>query len=348
MTSMHSLLSAGPVSASAPCRIDMGGTLDLSTFHLPLQPLGPCTFNAALDLRTTVTLRPHTDGEIRLTATGFAPMDLASDTAAFDHPLGLMTAVAAFFGAEGVHIDIDSASPPRSALGGSSVAAVALIWAFSKLRARHGQPMPGKRSVALLAHAIEQGVAGSVCGLQDQLAAVYGGVNGWYWSGMLSGEGFRRRAILAPGQEKAFAQQVMVAYCGVPHVSADVNGTWVRDFLAGRHRDLWREIVVCSRTFIDALADARLEAACEQMNRETDLRCRMTPEVLDDIGRLLVDSARRAECGARFTGAGAGGCVWALGSAERMRTLRPEWERITARRQGAAILAAAVDPEGLL
>ncbi|MBR9982416.1 MAG: galactokinase [Desulfatitalea sp.] len=345
---MHSLLGDGPVEASAPCRIDMGGTLDLSTFYLPLQPLGPCTFNAALNLRTRVRLLPHTVGKIKISATGFAETEVDAAAVPFGPPLGLMMAVAAYFGAEGVHIHIDSASPPRSALGGSSVAAAALIWAFCKLLARQGRPMPGPSAVASLAHAIEQGVSGAICGMQDQLAAVYGGVNGWYWSGMLQGAAFQRRPIPAVGDAAAFSRQLLVAYCGVPHVSADINGTWVRDFLAGRHRDLWHEIVLCSRGFIDALAEGRLAKARELMNRETDLRCRMTPEVLDDIGRQLADTARRADCGARFTGAGGGGCLWALGSAAGIDALRPEWARIVDQREQACILEAAVDPEGLL
>ncbi|MCU0540165.1 MAG: galactokinase, partial [Desulfobacterales bacterium] len=54
--SWREALSRGPVSASAPCRVDMGGTLDIRTFSYPLQHRGPCTLNIALDLRTTVSL----------------------------------------------------------------------------------------------------------------------------------------------------------------------------------------------------------------------------------------------------------------------------------------------------
>jgi len=46
------------IEASAPCRIDMGGTLDISTFYYPLMHLNPCTFNIAINLRTRVSLFP--------------------------------------------------------------------------------------------------------------------------------------------------------------------------------------------------------------------------------------------------------------------------------------------------
>ena len=50
------------IEATAPCRIDMGGTLDIKTFHLPLRRLNPCTMNAAIDLRTRVRILPGEPG----------------------------------------------------------------------------------------------------------------------------------------------------------------------------------------------------------------------------------------------------------------------------------------------
>jgi D-glycero-alpha-D-manno-heptose-7-phosphate kinase len=339
MNAIRSCLEQGPVETSAPCRIDMGGTLDLSTFYLPLRHLGPCTFNAALDLRTRVQLNPHAEGKLKISSRGFEDFEVDSGQAPFDHPLGLMLAVAAYFGADGIHIQIDSASPPRSALGGSSVAAVALIWAFASARARAGHPMPEPPRVALLAHAIEQSVAGVPCGIQDQLAAVYGGVNGWYWSEP-GGPVFSECA--------AFSNHLLVAYCGVPHASKDVNGTWVRAFVAGHHREKWRRIVSLSRQMVDALAERRYEQAVALMNQETDVRLEMTPEVLDGIGRQLVDAARRQQCGARFTGAGGGGCVWALGTPDGIRSLEPAWRHILSQRESAKILETSVDVNGVL
>ncbi|MEA3429538.1 MAG: galactokinase, partial [Thermodesulfobacteriota bacterium] len=181
MQSIRSILKAGRIEASAPCRIDMGGTLDISTFYYPLRHLSPCTFNIAVNLRTRVCLFPYKKGIIKISSKGFKGEKHSLDQAPFNHPLGLMFAIAAYFGAEGVHVDIDSSSPPRSALGGSSAAAVALIAAFSKLGQMQTAGPGSRQKIALLAHALEESVAGVPCGLQDQLASVYGGVNAWYW-----------------------------------------------------------------------------------------------------------------------------------------------------------------------
>jgi D-glycero-alpha-D-manno-heptose-7-phosphate kinase len=348
MTSIRSILELEPLEASAPCRIDMGGTLDLSTFYLPLHHLGPCTFNAALDLRTRVTLRPFDTGRIRISSLGFEDLVVMSDRAPFHHPLGLMSAVAAYFQADGVHIDIRSGSPPRSALGGSSVAAVALIWAFCKALAKSGVPMPDRGDIAVLAHAIEQSVAGVPCGMQDQLAAVFGGVNGWHWKADPSARPFERQPLVAPSDGAFFSKHLLVAYCGVPHVSKDINGSWVRQFVEGRQRGTWHRIVDCSRKFISAVAEGNYDTALSLMNQETDLRRQLTPEVLDDMGVALVDAARQNHCGARFTGAGGGGCLWALGQPGQIERLRPVWTEILGRRESAGILEVRVDTDGLL
>ena len=126
-------LEDGHIEASAPCRIDMGGTLDIPTFYYPLHHLNPCTFNIALNLSTSVRLLPYNQGFIKISSRGFKDAEFPVHAAPFSHPMGLMFATAAYFNAGGVHVDIVSESPPRSGLGGSSVAAVALIAAFGKL-----------------------------------------------------------------------------------------------------------------------------------------------------------------------------------------------------------------------
>ncbi|MBI9083422.1 MAG: galactokinase [Desulfobacterales bacterium] len=345
-----SLLENGPIQASAPCRIDMGGTLDLGTFHYPLRPLAPCTVNIALNLKTRVTLVPHTAGRIQIRSIGFEPADVLLDEAPFDHPLGLMFAVASYFGASGVGIEIDSASPPRSALGGSSTAALALVAAFSRGAERSGAAGGATRAqMVRLAHGIESAVAGVPCGMQDQLAAAYGGVNGWYWQeDPMAGTPWRRQVLWDPSAHDDLARCLLVAYCGIPHESRDINGRWVRQFLAGGARHRWREIVACTHDFTEALAVKDLERAAAAMNRETAIRREMTPDVLDPTGQLLVADAMAAGCGARFAGAGGGGCIWALGPAATIGRLRGTWDHRLNAIPDARLLDVDIDGSGVM
>jgi len=341
------ILQKGPVTASAPCRIDFGGTLDIPTFHFPLRRLRPQTVNIALDQRTFVTFHPSEDARIRISSQGIADDAFEAGTAPYDHPLGLMFAVADYFAVEGVHIDIRSTSPPRSGLGGSSVAAVALIAAFSKVMQRMGQSGVSPERMALLAQAIEQGTAGIPCGIQDQLAAAFGGVNAWSWPAIPGRSPFLRRPLLAKDHYSLLDRSLLVAYLGVTHTSSDINSRWVKQFIGGRHRDKWRTITRLTHEFADALDCLDLNAAADAMNRETTVRKELTPQVLEKLGERLWGAAIQTGCGARFTGAGGGGCLWAIGEPDNITALKPAWEELLTQRPGAGLIQCKLDERGV-
>jgi D-glycero-alpha-D-manno-heptose-7-phosphate kinase len=127
---LTNLLEKNEIKVSVPCRVDLGGTLDISTFFLPLNFLSPSSFNIALNMRTHVTLSSFKKGYVKISSKGFQSAQFQRFKAPFDHPMGLMFAIADYFETDGVHIHIESSSPPRSALGGSSAAAVAITAAF--------------------------------------------------------------------------------------------------------------------------------------------------------------------------------------------------------------------------
>ena len=343
------ILEKKPIEASAPCRIDMGGTLDISTFYYPLRHLSPCTFNIAVGLRTRVRLLPHHNDRIKISSRGFKSTEFSISRAPFAHPLGLMFAIAVYFDAKNIHVQIESQSPPRSALGGSSAAAVALIAALSKLwqQASSAKPLTQPR-IATLAHGLEESVAGVPCGMQDQLAAIYGGVNAWIWPVSTENPQFRKKMVLPKRSHKDLEKHLLLAYCGRPHASKDINSRWVHQFLSGKFRDFWAEIVACTRQFVSHLADRNFMKAAELMNRETAIRRKMTPDVLDEIGVQLMKAAVAHDCGARFTGAGGGGCIWALGDVKNIDSLRPIWEEILSSENEGRLLELKIDSLGLV
>jgi D-glycero-alpha-D-manno-heptose-7-phosphate kinase len=342
------ILEFPPVEVSAPCRIDMGGTLDINTFHFPLRCLEPCTVNIAIELRTRVRLFPYRAGIVKVSSKGFDSEEYPLQEAPFNQPLGLMFAIAAYFRAEGVHIEIESSSPPRSALGGSSAAAVALVAAFSKvLEKTENIPPLSRPKIAMLAHRLEGSVAGVPCGLQDQLAAVYGGVHSWYWQDGLGESSFRKETLVRKSSYRKLEEHLLLAYCGIPHESKNINGRWVRQFVSGRNRELWAEIAGCTKSFAGALKAGNFKDARGFMNRELAIRREMTPDVIDEIGEKLVDAALENNCGARFAGAGGGGCIWAMGEAKDISRLRGVWIKVLAGRKEACLLDVKIDRKGL-
>ncbi|NOY68607.1 MAG: galactokinase [Deltaproteobacteria bacterium] len=343
---LRKALEAGPVETSAPCRVDMGGTLDISTFYFPLRHLAPCTFNIALAMRTNVTLMPVDGPEVRISSRGFEDAVSGLDELAFDHPLGLISAIGAYFRVPGIQILIESSSPPRSALGGSSSAAVALVAAFFELERRSGLKTFCQDDIPLLAHGLEQSVAGVPCGLQDHLAAFYGGINSWRWTGLASGLPYERRSLADEFDAKEIDRHLAVAYCGIPHESRRINSTWVDRFIAGRDRRKWSEIIECTKSFVDLFSRKDFAGAGNRMNQEVDIRLEMTPHVLDETGHMLVAAARESGCGARFAGAGGGGCIWAVGEAKNIAELKKIWKKRVEATDDACLLDTGVSEAG--
>jgi len=351
LINLTEVLETSTPEASVPCRIDLGGTLDLRTFHYPLTHLKPSTFNIALDLRTNVRLSPYKNGMVKISSKGFESAEYPAGRASFSHPMGLMFAVSSYFGVSGVHIQITSSSPPRSALGGSSAAAVALAAVLEYVMAEEEgdeKKAVSRKHIAMLAHTIEETVAGVPCGMQDQLAAAYGGINEWLWPGKIGEQPFQRNIVLNQGAYPDLEKHLLVAYCGIPHESKNINGKWVKDFLDGRFRSEWEDIISITKNFIDSLSSCNYKDAASAMNMETGIRMGMTPDVVDEIGKRLVKSASENKCGARFTGAGGGGCVWALGEPDDIKRLKHSWLEILSKTKEGRLLTNRIDSDGLI
>jgi D-glycero-alpha-D-manno-heptose-7-phosphate kinase len=339
------ILENRQIKTSVPCRIDFGGTLDLSTFYLAMINDKPSTFNIALDMRTHVELSPWKEGVVKVSSRGFDSAEFEDGQAPFDHPMGLMFGVANYFGVHGVHIKINSTSPPRSALGGSSSAAVAIVAALYQALDKPLNP----EAIAWLALYIEASVAGVPCGLQDQLAAAYGGVNQWMWQMGDKSPRFERVNIFNTKEEtQAFNDNLLVSYCGIPHVSKNINSQWVKSFISGETREVFRKIVGLTDKFSKAVKSLDFRQAADLMVQETEARLSMTPDVLDNVGKKLFEKAVSCDCGARFTGAGGGGCLWAIGNAADIKKLKPLWQDVLSPIENATVLDTKIENEGII
>ncbi|MBW1870381.1 MAG: hypothetical protein JRI73_14340 [Deltaproteobacteria bacterium] len=239
MIPVNDLLAQRPVEASAPCRIDSGGTWDIKALALPFEAIQPTTVNIALTLRTSAGLHPYKDGKVKISSTGFAQPEIFSiDRLSFDSPFGLFFAAISFFGFHGLEVKIDSQSPVRSALGGSSTALVALIKALSKVSAALGNKSYPRKEILHLGYHLEDGISGGNCGIQDQAAAVYGGVHQWEWRYGNRTAPFQKTSLLNVDGREELSKRLLVAYS---------NGFWLH--IAEKATPLQKQITGGSRTF---------------------------------------------------------------------------------------------------
>ena len=348
MDSVRELLTRKPITVSAPCRVDAGGTWDIKSLALPLERKTPVTVNIALTLRTTVTLCPWEDGQVRISSKGFSHAETAHrDRLPFDSPFGLFFAAVSYFGFHGLQIKIDSRSPVKSALGGSSTALVALLGALVELSKIRAEKRLSKKEILHLAYHLEDGISGGNCGIQDQAAAVYGGVHLWKWHFGRAHEPLTRIPLMDEAGQQALSKHILVAYSGKSHVAAHTNRKWVNDFLSGKTRSGWIKANASIRSFAEAIRLKDWTQAAFFLREEMALRKEMTPEALDHVTEKMVAAAENAGCGGRFAGAGAGGSVWALGKEESIHVLKRKWQEMLAPIKDAQILDTGVDATGV-
>ncbi|HYQ60322.1 MAG TPA: hypothetical protein VEP29_04690 [Desulfatiglandales bacterium] len=346
--SARKILKNRRIEASAPCRVDSGGTWDIRSMALPMETIEPATLNIALSLRTRVKLLPFEGGMVKVSSAGFLETD-AHDfkTLPFDSTFGLFYAAISYFGFHGLEVRIASDSPAKAALGGSSTALVALIKALSKLAVLTGKPPLLQKDILHLAYHLEDSTSTGKCGIQDQAAAVFGGVSLWRWQFSNRHAPYERQPLLDRKGQRDLSERLLVAFSGKSHVSARINQGWLEGFLSGRTRPGWMEANRIVRRLAQALGDRKWDRAARLLREEMAVRREITPDALIPVTDKLIRQAEEAGCGARFAGAGAGGSIWALGEKKNIQELKTIWRSTLAPIRGAGILDCAVDPKGV-
>jgi D-glycero-alpha-D-manno-heptose-7-phosphate kinase len=347
-SSVKQVLQRCPVNASAPCRVDSGGTWDIKAMALPLEGIEPVTINIALSLRSRVTISPFKEGWVKISSDGFVH-DESYPVASvpFRPPFGLFFAAISHFGFHGLELRIQSDSPVKAALGGSSTALVALLKALSRLRGLLGQKTLSRREILHLGYHLEDGVSLGACGIQDQAAAAYGGVSLWRWHYGNTRIPYEREALMDVSGQKEMSKRFLLAYSGRSHVSLRTNRSWLNDFLSGKTRTGWVEVNEIVKALAQALKESAWGKAARLLREEMALRRKITPDALIPVTQELVKQAEKLGCGARFAGAGAGGSVWAVGNLERIESLRRWWEATLKPLKGASLLPCHIESGGV-
>lgn len=346
---LSQVLSENKVEVSAPCRVDVSGTWDLPQLALPYHHVEPATTNIALDLRIKCTLKPCEAGKVRVSDETFSETH-RTDKMNFNSNFGLIFSIVSHFNVEGVEIHFEYGFPPKSGLGGSGVLAVSTIAALSKARSLidpEFQAMNPKE-IATLAHRLENGLRFSYTGCQDQCAAAFGGVNTWKWK-YGDQEFFTKETVIENGQQQGLQDRLMVAYTGMAHNSSDVNELQVRGFFDSSTRHHWLRINEIAFEFAEAIKTNEWSKAADLIFEEHEMRCNLVPRRKTSTAQKLEDSARKLGAGFAVSGAGNGGCVWALcQTPEQKEELTKLWEQDLKHVPDGKILPVSIPSQGII
>ena len=183
--------------------------------------------------------------------------------------------------------------------------------------------------------------------MQDQGAAVFGGVHAWHWRYSREGGVFERETIVERTGYEDMSRRMLVAYSGRRHSSTGINRRWMKGFLSGGTRCAWIEANQMVNRFASRIREGRWEEAAGALRDEVALRRKITPEAFTEVISRLIGKSEEMGCGARFAGAGGGGSVWAIGEIDAIGRLRGVWEDILKSSRKGRILDCAIDPDGV-
>ena len=199
-----------------------------------------------------------------------------------------------------VAIGVSSAVPPGSGLGTSSAVAVALVGVLLALRGEE----PSPALVARAAHRLESEVLGEECGVQDQLAAAFGGVS------YVRVEGYPDAEVESLPAWTELGELLSTVFLGEPHVSSEIH----RQVIASGDKAVLGRLRAAAQAARGAVLSRDLDAFGSAMQENTAAQRELHPRVVGPAADAVIGLARSSGAvGWKVNGAGGeGGSVAVL------------------------------------
>ena len=233
-----------------------------------------------------------------------------------------------------VTVQVRSDAPPASGLGSSAALGVAAMGALAAYHHRRMLPHELARESQLL----EVEDLKLECGVQDQFAAAYGGVN------FMEVEYPSARVFplpLSPATRCELEDRFVLVYTGKSHFSSGMHQKVIAD--AGQHQNDFAELARAAVAGKEALLSDDLDGFAAAMNRNWAAQKNLHPEITTpEIEALHKAAFQAGAIGFKCNGAGGGGTVTIL--AKRDANLRV---RRAAEDLGMQVLPALIDTTGL-
>lgn len=242
-----------------------------------------------------------------------------------------------------LEIDIYSEAPAGASTGTSAAVSVALIGALDLLTPGRWTP----HEVARAAHRIETELLHQQCGVQDQLASAYGGIN---FIEILE----YPHAVVSPVRlpqaiEWELGERLSLIFLGQSHSSSKVHEMVIAELEdAGPDAEKLRPLRRTPLHARDALCAGNFRALGEAMIENTEAQADLHPGLLSREHRAVIEVARRhGALGWKVNGAGGdGGSVTLLGGPKAAAN-RAMIRAIVSEVQGTKSIPIYLSPLGL-
>jgi D-glycero-alpha-D-manno-heptose-7-phosphate kinase len=298
-------MSVRIIRSTAPVRIaDNGGWTDTwfarhgQVLNIAVMPGVHVTLEAVArtDAEATVTLRlSHPDLEYAYEPRSASPGHNPLLEAAIDFmgiPEGL-----------GVRIGVTSEVPSGASTGTSASVTVALLAALARLHGRTPTPM----DLAMAAHHVEKDRLGWQCGVQDQLAAAFGGIN--YISIDEFPSAIVHQLSLPADVLRRLEERLLLVFLGVSHQSDEVHRMVIEELEhEGETSPRLETLRRCATDARDALLAGDLDAFGQALSSNTEAQAALHPALVGKAARrAIAAAAAHGAVGWKVNGAGGDG-----------------------------------------
>jgi len=246
-------------------------------------------------------------------------------------------------------VTLSSPVPPGSSLGTSASVVVALISSLQAL----GGGAPVVARVAQSAHEVETIDLGLQSGVQDQVAAAFGGAN---FVSISPYPHFEVRQLDVPPETwAALGRRVVTVYLGARHDSSAIHDSVIERLVgtsasaSGGHKADGTEALMAplrdaAGKAAAALEAGDLEAYGEAMIANTEAQAALHPALLSPLAREVIEMARRGGAiGWKVNGAGGHGWSVSVLGPEDYAELQAVLEKFEA----LTLLALQPSPKGV-
>jgi D-glycero-alpha-D-manno-heptose-7-phosphate kinase len=194
--------------------------------------------------------------------------------------------------------------------------------------------------VARESQALEAEELGLECGVQDQLASAYGGVN------YMEVNYPHARVSPVPldiATQCELEDRFVLVYTGRSHFSSEMHRKVISEYEAGHNVPQFQKLAECAVRSKEALLSGDLVAFAEAMNDNWEAQKALHPDITTpEIEALYEKSLAAGAVGFKANGAGGGGTVTILAQRNRDHLVRHAVEDL-----GMTVLPSKLDSTGL-
>jgi len=292
------------VESRAPNRIlDLGGWTDT---HFAEKG---CVLNFAISLFARATLKTRKAPGIEIDAVDYGELFQIDDIlkARYGTKYDLLLASAKKMPAKsGLSITISADVPPGCGTGSSAAISVSLLLGLSRLN----QVALGSAELARLAHQLETDELKLESGVQDQIAASFGGIN------FIEIDHYPNFVVspIRLSQELIFELEssLLLVYEGRGHLSSEVHKSVIERARAQdkEMREILAGLADCAKKGKSALLLGRLDLFIDAVKENHHLQKALHPEIstprFDEIEKISLNTGAEA---VKINGAGGGGSM---------------------------------------